>query len=384
MIIPENHHFTNIIIETLHREQLHVGQNGLLAKIREQFWPVNAKRTINRVLRKCVRCFRVNPKDVQQFMGDLPSARVTIAPPFERTGVDYAGPFLIKQGRSKAPTKAYVCLFVCMCTKAIHLELVNSMTTEGFLGALQRFVGRRGNVSDIYSDNGSNFIGAKRELQEFLHLLKSQILEEKVATFCQPRGINWHFMPPRAPHQGGLWEAGVKAMKTHMYRTLKEAYLTYEEMCTLLVQIEAILNSRPLVEQSNNPTDFRALSPGHFLVGRELIAEPSYIDLKQHTLTRYQLIQQRKESFWRRWSREYITGLQKRGKWYKGSEPLRVGLVLLKEENVPPQTWKLGRIVEVHPGKDGVIRVVAVRTKSGVYLRPTTQVAILPIRDEDE
>lgn len=154
-------------------------------------------------------------------MGDLPSARVTIAQPFEKTGVDYAGPFMIKQGGSKAPIKAYVCLFVCMCTKAIHMELVSSMTTDGFLGALQRFVARRGNVSDIYSDNGSNFIGARRELQEFLHLLKSQILEEKVTSFCQPRGTNWHFMPPRAPHQGGLWEAGVKAMKTHLYRTLK-------------------------------------------------------------------------------------------------------------------------------------------------------------------
>lgn len=197
-------------------------------------------------------------------MGDLPSARVTIAQPFEKTGVDYAGPFMIKQGRSKAPIKAYVCLFVCMCTKAIHMELVSSMTTDGFLGALQRFVARRGNVSDIYSDNGSNFIGARRELQEFLHLLKSQILEEKVTSFCQPRGTNWHFMPPRAPHQGGLWEAGVKAMKTHLYRTLKEAYLTYEEMVTLLVQIEAILNSRPLVEQSNDPTDFKALSLGIF------------------------------------------------------------------------------------------------------------------------
>lgn len=158
-------------------------------------------------------------------------------------------------------------------------------------------------------------------------------------------------------------------------------------MVTLLVQIEAILNSRPLVEQSNDPTDFKALSPGHFLVGRELtaIAEPGYTDLKQSTLSRYQLIQQRKQSFWRRWSDEYITGLQKRGKWYKSPDLLRNGLlVLLKEENLPPQTWKLGRIVEVRPGKDGIIRVVSIKTSSGVYVRTTTQIAVLPIRDEDE
>ncbi|XP_055543605.1 uncharacterized protein LOC129729146 [Wyeomyia smithii] len=236
MIIPERHHFTEIVIEALHQEELHVGLNGLMAKIRRQFWPVNAKRTINRLVRRCVKCFRANPRDVQQFMGDLPSVRVTITQPFSRMGEDYAGPFFIKQGRSKAPCKAYVCVFVCICTKAIHLELVTSLTTEGFLQALLRFVGRRGNVSDIYSDNGTNFIGAKRELQELFQLLKSQILQEKIAGFCQPRGINWHLVPPKAPHQGGLWEAGVKAMKTHLHRTLKEAYLTYEEMNTLLIK----------------------------------------------------------------------------------------------------------------------------------------------------
>lgn len=112
LILPEKHHLTEIIITALHREHLHVGQNGLLSIVRQQFWPVNAKRTINRVVRKCVRCFRVNPKNVDLFMGDLPSFRVTASHPFIRTGVDYAGPVLLKQGRMKAPIKAYIALFV--------------------------------------------------------------------------------------------------------------------------------------------------------------------------------------------------------------------------------------------------------------------------------
>lgn len=386
MILPEKNLLTDLIIDTIHREQLHLGFNGLLAKVRQQYWPVNARRTLNRVLRRCVKCFRAKPRDVIQFMGDLPSVRVTAAEPFSRTGVDYAGPFLLKEGRSRAPRKAYICVFVCMCTKAMHLELVGSLSTDGFLGALHRFVSRRGNVVEMRSDNGTNFVGAERQLTELRNLLASQTLENKISEFCQPRGITWKFIPPRAPHQGGLWEAGVKSVKNHLNKVLNESHLTYEEMCTLLYQIEAILNSRPMVPQSDDPTDYQALSPAHFLVGRELtsIAEPYYGDLKESSLSRYQLIQRRKQSFWRRWSAEYVTGLQKRGKWFKTPTLLREGLlVVLKEDGLPPQTWKLGRIIATHPGKDGIVRVVTVRTNSGTYKRATTKIAVLPIDCEE-
>ncbi|XP_062713798.1 uncharacterized protein LOC109415410 [Aedes albopictus] len=383
-ILPERNHFTEILIETMHREHLHLGLNGLLATVRAKFWPVNAKQTIHRVLRKCVTCFRMKPKMLDQYMGDLPSVRVTAAQPFSRSGVDYAGPFFLKQGRGRSPMKAYVALFVCMSTKAIHLELVTSLTTEGFLSALHRFVGRRGNVSDLYSDNGTNFTGAAKELIELKNLLKSQALEQKVNEFCQQRGTNWHFIAPRAPHQGGLWESNVKSMKNHLYKSLSESHLTYEEMNTLLIQIEAILNSRPLIPMNDDPLDYEALSPGHFLVGRELtsVAEPNYEHLKDGALSRYQLIQKRKQSFWTRWSNEYITTLQKRSKWFKEPIKLRNGLlVILQEDHTPPQSWRLGRIIDTHPGKDGIIRVVTVRTSSGIYRRATTKIAVLPIDD---
>ncbi|XP_055612492.1 uncharacterized protein LOC129759094 [Uranotaenia lowii] len=388
MILPENNHFTDMLVESIHREQLHVGLNGLLAKIRQQFWPVNAKRTIHRVIRKCIKCFRMRPKEMKHFMGDLPKSRVTETNPFTRTGVDYAGPFLLKQGRMRSPIKCYVSVFVCMSTKAIHLELVGSLSTESFLGAFHRFVGRRGNVSEMYSDHGTNFQGAKRQLAELDELFKSQMFECKLEEFCQSRGIRWSFIAPRAPHQGGLWEAGVKSMKSHLCKVLNESYLTYEEMYTLLVQIEAILNSRPLIPQSDDPMDYVALSPGHFLIGRELtaVAEPVYCDLKQSKLSRYQQIQVRKQSFWRRWSAEYITELQRRGKWCDTPTQLREGLlVVIKEDGVPPQQWRLARIVQVHPGADAVVRVVSLRTSSGaVYTRPTTKIAVLPVEESSD
>ncbi|XP_062557045.1 uncharacterized protein LOC134221894 [Armigeres subalbatus] len=204
----------------------------------------------------------MKPKMMEQYMGDLPSVRVTAAYPFSRSGVDYAGPFFLKQGRGRSPIKAYISLFVCMSTKAIHLELVTSLTTDGFMSALHRFVGRRGNVSDLYSDNGTNFVGASKELIELRNLLKSQSLEQKVSEFCQVRRTTWHFIAPRAPHQGGLWESNVKCMKNHLYKSLSESHLTYEEINTLLIQIEAILNSRPLIPMNDDPFDYQALSPG--------------------------------------------------------------------------------------------------------------------------
>lgn len=213
MILPERHHITELIIETLHREHLHVGQNGLVAALRSSFWPINARRAIHRVLRRCIQCFRVKPKDTEQLMGDLPKCRVTVAEPFEKTGIDYAGPILLKEGRHKAPVKAYIAIFVCLCTKAIHLELVTSMSTDSFMAALHRFVGRRGNVSELRSDNGTNFIGDQRELKELREMLQSQILNRKMDEFCQARRMQWCFNPPKAPHQGGLWEAGVKSAK---------------------------------------------------------------------------------------------------------------------------------------------------------------------------
>lgn len=225
------------------------------------------------------------------------------------------------------------------------------MTTESFLAALQRFVGRRGNVHELYSDNGKSFVGAQRQLKELMKALDSQQHKKGIDDFCQPRGINWNFLPPKAPHQGGLWEAGVKCVKYHLHRVLNESNLTYEEMNTLLIQIEAVLNSRPLCQQSDDPVDYRALSPGHFLIGRELTAipEPLYHEVRDNALTKYLIIQKRKQALWRRWSDEYLTDLQRRGKWFKTPSLIRTGMmVVLKEDNTPPKTWKLGRITATH------------------------------------
>ncbi|XP_058465719.1 uncharacterized protein LOC131439115 [Malaya genurostris] len=385
MLLPARHPITESLVRHMHLENLHIGQKGLLAIIRQRYWPLNVKTTIRKVIRNCITCFKANPLKTTQLMGDLPSYRIRPAPVFANTGVDYAGPFWVKSlstTRKPQYTKAYVSLFVCMQTRAIHLELVSDLTTDAFLAALRRFISRRGCPRSIYSDNATNFVGAKTELHELWLLFQNQSATRKITSYCTNKGIDWSFIPPRSPHFGGIWEAGVKQVKYHLKRIVSDRRLTYEELYTTLTQIEAVLNSRPLAPSSDDPSDYTAITPAHFLVGREMqaVAEPSYLHLKENTLSRWQLVQTMLQHFWKRWTAEYLPELQNRSKWHKTNE-INVGsLVLLVDQNAPPFQWPLGRIVAVHPGNDSVTRVVTVRiANGGEFKRAVTEVCLLPL-----
>lgn len=362
-----------MLIRHLHEKNLHVGQNALISIVRQQYWPIRVKTTVKRITSRCFRCFKHKPHQLHQFMGELPSYRVTPAPVFASTGVDFAGPFVLREsGRKPKFVKAYVAVFVCMAVKAVHLELCTDLRSETFLAALQRFISRRGIPSDLYSDNATTFTGAANELAELRELLQNQLHKVKLANFCSSKGITWHFIPPRSPHFGGIWEAGVKAMKYLLKRVVGETRLTYEEMTTFLAEAEAIMNSRPMCPLSDDPKDFQALTPSHFLIERtgQAIPEPSYDQVHVGRLSRFQHVQYMREHFWKRWSADYLHTLQTRQKWKDGVLDIKVGaLVLLREENVPPQQWKLGRITATHPGKDKVVRVVTVKTANSEYKR---------------
>ncbi|XP_062713174.1 uncharacterized protein LOC134290145 [Aedes albopictus] len=384
LLLPPGHHVTRILIESLHKELLHVGQQGLLAMVRQRYWPIRGKGIVRQVVKKCVRCFRMNPPENEQFMGNLPDYRVVPAPPFAKTGIDYAGPIYIKQGRRQARVKAYIAVFICMSTKAIHLEVASDLTTEAFLATLQRFVGRRGTPEQLHSDNATNFCGAQSELTELYELFKQQQTATKINEFCDAKEIQWSFIPPRSPNFGGIWEAGVKAAKSLLKKVLCETSLSYEELTTVVVQIEAILNSRPMTQLTCDPNDLTALTPAHFLVGRELTAypEPSYEEVKVSRLSRWQYLRRQKQVFWARWSSEYLNELQPRGKWYKQKLIIKPGmLVVLREENMAPQQWRMGRIVQTHPGSDNIVRVVTIRTTTGEVKRAISKIAVLPIEE---
>ncbi|XP_059225785.1 uncharacterized protein LOC131997922 [Stomoxys calcitrans] len=388
IILPKKHPFTASMVMHFHHKLLHAGAQCLLAAIRQQFWPIGGRKLIASIISKCVRCFRMKPKLLQNVMGNLPSDRVRPNRAFHTTGIDFCGPFFYKsEVKSRPPVKCYICIFICFSTKATHLEVVQDLSTPSFLCSLRRFVATRGKPKTIWSDNASNFVGAKNELDELKQMFSRQSHLNAIHDQCLDDGIDWKFIPPRSPHFGGLWEAAVKSAKFHFYRAVGLNKLTFDELRTLVCQISAILNSRPLCPLSEDPEDLDVLTPGHFLVGGPLISipEPNMSWINFGRLNSWQKVSELQQIFWRKWSTSYLTLLQERSKWQAQSDNISVGaMVVIKDENLPPLKWQMGRVEETIKGEDGIVRVVNVRTSSGIFKRAITKLAVLPISESVE
>lgn len=372
LLLPSRHLLTDRIIEDTHFRNLHPGYKTLSYLLLQQFWILSPRRAIQRCLSQCYKCFRANPKPLSPVMANLPACRINQVRAFTAVCIDYAGPFLITLSKSRGvkSTKAYICLFVCCSTRAIHLELVSDLTSDCFIAALHRFISRRGSCSDIYSDQGTNFIGANRLLHSIAQNAGVQLK------------IKWHFNPPAAPHFNGLAEAGVKSVKTHLRRVIGDQIMTFEEFYTLITRIEAVLNSRPLCPLSSDPNDLQPLTPGHFLTLQPLSSPVPESDISSqptNRLTRWQLLQRMHQHFWQRWHTEYLHTLQQRAKWNSSADSLSVGqLVVVKNDQRSPKDWELARVVQVHPGADGVIRVATLRGANGIFQRALVKLCPLP------
>ncbi|XP_076660035.1 uncharacterized protein LOC143363312 [Halictus rubicundus] len=381
-IILSSHPLVRLIIEQAHLRSLHGGLQLTLSTLRQTFWILRARSLVKAAIHSCVVCVRERAAVPEQLMGRLPESRVSPQTKcFSHCGVDYAGPIQVRAsaGRGITSRKAYISLFVCLATKAIHLELVSDYSTRAFLNAYVRFCARRGIPSAIYSDNGTTFVGASRELtRAFRESLTNPEFLNKAAS----DGVTWHFIPPSAPHFGGLWEAGVKSLKHHLKRVVGPRTFTFEEFSTLLCSIEACLNSRPIAPLRDSVDDFDVLTPGHFLIGSALSVppQPSLLEISENRLARWQLVRHTTERFWKIWMSDYLNTLQQRSKWRREQPPLRTGqLVLLRNSNLPPCKWELGRIKQLHPGDDGHVRVVTVKTSSTELMRPIVKLCPLPI-----
>lgn len=382
ILLPKGH-LALIIAVQAHKDHLHPGPQLLLATLRQKYWPLGARNLTRRVVKTCITCFRHLPTLRSQQMGSLPVERLKLASPFSACAVDFCGPILTRPAykRGGVAYKTYICAFVCFATKAVHLEVVGDLTTDCFIAALRRFVSRRSSPAHIYCDNATNFRGAKVALKKLFDDLNSN---QQPQAECTLKGINFHFIPPRSPHHGGLHEAAIKSLKHHLSRELGDTVLTFEELSTITSQIEAILNSRPITPLPDDPSEPAALTPGHFLVGKPLTVLPSYnyTNVPSNTLSRWQLCQRLLQQFSLRWKREYLHTLQKRSKWTEEKENLRVGdLVLLCEDTLSSFHWPMGVITMVHPGQDTRCRVVTVRTTKGTYTRAIQRIAKLPIEE---
>ncbi|XP_065082970.1 uncharacterized protein LOC135705275 [Ochlerotatus camptorhynchus] len=346
VILPKLHRYTQLLLSEIHLRNLHAGPILMIATLNQRNWIIGCQAVVRAFVDSCVQCCRMKGKTSTQLMGSLPSVRTMPTRPFVHTGVDYAGPILIRTSNLRA-----------------------AKTSKGYV-AVFRFTSRRGLCHHIWSDNGTNFVGADREIRRYL---QSEKFNEAVGQYLGDLKVKWTFITPSAPHMGGIWEAAVKSMKKHLRAVVGNKTLTFEDLGTVLSQVEACLNSRPLCQLSSSIDSCEALTPGHFIIGQplNLLPQPDVSHIPENRLDRWQRIQQYTTAIWNRWRDEYVATLQPRNKWHAVQQNLTSGqLVLIKNENTPPAAWDLARVVNTHPDRYGIVRTVTLRRGQMEYQRP--------------
>ena len=315
VLLPKDHHFTQLIVLHAHRTLGHgSGTEHTLTQLRTKFWIPQGRRVVRNVVERCPECRRrFSTKPAGQMMAPLPRSRLSSMRAFEKVGVDYAGPFKTKQGRGTIRAKRYLCLFTCLTTRAVHLEMSYSLDTDSFINAFYRMTSRRGTPRYVISDNGTNFVGAERELRELVESLNKEKIIQQTTKF---HPVEWEFNPPIAPHFGGVFEALVKSAKKAIRAILGDADVWDEELHTAICGAERLMNSRPITYVSSDHNDLSPLTPNHFLAGQlggqfapEALDETVYNPKK-----RWHRVQQLLKMFWKRWRREFLPRINLRNK----------------------------------------------------------------------
>ena len=379
IVLPSSHYAVQLLVKLLHVESRHVGREHLLSIIRQEFWIIKGRRLVASIISKCLTCKMNKAQPSQTKMADLPTDRIAIAePPFFNTGVDYFGPILVKVLRSQV--KRWGCIFTCLSTRAIHLEVAPSLQTDDFLNVLRRFINRRGCPKTIRSDCGTNFKGANNFFKQENELMNTTDIQH----YATQNNIEWIFNPPEAPHMGGAWERLIRSVKTTMRVITANRVVSDSVLHTILTEVEVTVNGRPLTYYSDDINDLEPLTPNHFLIGRAnqnrspCITYSNDVDHRR----RYKQVQAFAKEFWDRWISEYLPSLTKRSKWFTKRENVNVGeLVLLLEKRSQRGNWPLARITKTYKSDDGLVRKVELKTKDGTFVRPITKVARLEIED---
>ena len=375
IILPSAHHVTKILIRKYHESNGHAGAQHVLSLLRQKYWIPKGLQMVKRVIGNCVTCKRRRQRLVVQQMAPLPSERLTPdEPPFTYTGADYFGPLYVKTGRSQS--KRYGCLFTCLTTRAVHVEIAHSLDTDSFLNALIRFISRRGRPKKMFSDNGTNLKSGERELKQSIAQWNQSVLTRNLSQ----REIEWHFNPPQASHMGGIWERMIRSVKDVMKSIANEQLLNDEALLTLVAEAEKIVNDRPITQISDDHRDPEPLTPNKILLLRPNSCFPLGVFDKNDCFSKrwWRQVQYLANVFWRRWTREYLPILQLRQKWHQRKRNISVkDLVLVCDETLPRGQWPLGLVTEVIQGRDGLVRSCKVRFGGSVKVRPVSKLCLL-------
>ena len=374
LILPHASPVVRLMVRWTHEAKGHCGQNHLMAELRSKYWVVHGNAAARAAIRGCVTCRRLSCRPATQLMADLPEERTCPGQPaFTYTGTDCFGPFLVRQGRSTV--KRWGALFTCMSSRAVHVEVLDSMDTDAYINALRRFMARRGPVRKMWSDNGSNLVAAEKEMREALGRLDPSKIERELTK----TGVEWHFSPPYASNFGGVWERLIRSIRRALRATCQEQILTDDRLQTLFCEAEAVVNSRPLTRCNDDPASQRPLTPNDLLHQKGAL-EP-FTDTcpkDNYVRRRWRQVQYLSDVFWRRWLREYLPLLQERQQWEIRRRDLGVGdVVLVLDEKSARGSWPMGRVVEVIKSSDGRVRSINLRTEKGIYHRPVNKVCVL-------
>jgi len=367
VILPRDSHVSSLVVKCFHEKVMHQGRASTLNEMRSSgFWLIGGAHVVNSVISSCVTCRKIRGSVAEQKMADLPEDRMEDVAPFTYSAVDYFGPFTIKEGRKEM--KRYGVLFTCMSSRAVHLEVARSLDTDSFINSLRRFISRRGPVRQLRSDQGTNFVGARRELaQAVTEMDQQKIKSELLQSQCDWFPFNMNV--PAASHMGGVWERQIRSVRAVLSALLRDngMQLDDESLTTLMCEAEAIVNSRPLTtEQLGDPDAPSPLTPNHLLTMKSKIVLPPPGVFQSQDLycrKRWRRVQHLANEFWCRWRKEFLLSLQQRSKWTRPRRNMCVGdIVLVKDENLPRNAWQLSRVAEVYPSADGFVRKVKVAT----------------------
>ncbi|XP_062558013.1 uncharacterized protein LOC134222885 [Armigeres subalbatus] len=331
IILPIDHPITQRLIEHYHGQFGHANKETVVNELRQRYYIPCLRTTVDRISRNCRRCKVAKCRPQSPRMAPLPKQRLTpYLKPFSYVGIDYLGPLEVTVGRRRE--KRYIVVFTCLVVRAIHLELAYSLTTDSCIMAIRRFTCKWGSPVEIFTDNGTNFVGANRKLKEQIKMINDKCGE----TFTDAR-TKWSFNPPAAPHMGGVWERMVRSVKETMQALEDGHKLNDEILLTVLAETVDIINARPLTYMPQGPNECEALTPNHLLFGEsarthEEMREP--VDLAEALRSSYKRSQFLSRIAWERWLKEYFPTVNKRSKWFEEAKHMKVGdLVYVAEGN---------------------------------------------------
>ena len=380
IILPSSSHITHLLILEAHAKLLHASVAQVIEQLRRRFYIPNLRRTVKSLLNKCIECRRFHARPGEQQMSELPLSRVdTSTSPFYIAGSDLFGPISVKVGRGRARHKRWVVIFACHSTRAIHCEIVYSLTTDSYVNAFRRFISRRGEVHRLVLDQGTNLRGADKVLSDELRTWN----ESELGRQFHQLGTEFQFFAPKSSHALGATERCIRLVRRHLRHVVMEQDLEDETLHTVIVECEAIVNARPLTAGSQDIDDFRAITPRDLLVLRPDIGLPPGVfpdhSMSTRLLRQWHQVQVLANTFWKRFRREYLPTLHQRQKWLTPRRDFKENdLIIMHDNSLPRNVWKLARVTKTYPSDDGRVRSVQVRTSNGhTFDRPVQKLYLM-------